>query len=253
MPMVASKGTRDLKAEIRARIWRLLEERGVSKPPKPIYGRIPNFDGAELACERVSELPEFRRASVIKINPDSPQMRSRYIALLLGKIVIMPTPRLREGFLILDPRSIPRNRISEAATIRGSFIWGSKISIKEIPKVDLLIVGSVAVNTKGARIGKGGGYADLEYSILRELGLVDEDTPVITTVHDLQIIDQEIPMEEHDLPVDIIVTPMRIIRIERAYRKPKGIYWDRIDREKLKEIPILAEILRERTEQKRRT
>jgi 5-formyltetrahydrofolate cyclo-ligase len=87
---------------------------------------------------------------------------------------------------------------------------------------------------------------------LRELGLVDEDTPVITTVHDLQIIDQEIPMEEHDLPVDIIVTPMRIIRIERAYRKPKGIYRDRIDREKLKEIPILAEILRERTEQKRK-
>lgn len=250
--MVVEKEAGDLKAGIRARIWRLLEEKGVSRPPKPIYGRIPNFEGAELACERASELPEFRRASVVKINPDSPQMRSRYIALAMGKIVIMPTPRLREGFLILDPRSIPRNRISEASTIRGSFIWGSKTSIKEMPKVDLLIVGSVAVNTKGARVGKGGGYADLEYGILRELGLVDEDTPVITTVHDLQIIDQEIPMEEHDLPVDIIVTPTRIIRVERAYRKPKGIYWERISEEKLREIPILAEILGKRVKHGRK-
>lgn len=242
---------KDLKNEIRTRIWRLLEERGVSRPPKPIYGRIPNFEGAEKACEEASRLSEFRRASVIKINPDSPQTRSRYIALSLGKIVIMPTPRLREGFLLLDPRSIPRHKFSEASTIRGSFVWGSKKPIKEIPRVDLVIVGSVAVNTMGARVGKGGGYADLEYGILRELGLVDENTPVITIVHDLQIIDQEIPMEKHDLPVDIIVTPTRIIRVDRRYRKPEGVYWDKIDREKLREIPVLVEILREKEKQSR--
>ncbi|MDT7888829.1 MAG: 5-formyltetrahydrofolate cyclo-ligase [Desulfurococcales archaeon] len=242
--MQDGEGSAELKAEIRDMVWRILEERGVSRPPKPIHGRIPNFAGSELACETVSGLPEFRQARVVKINPDSPQTRARYLSLRAGKLVIMPTPRLREGFLILDPRSIPVSKISEASTIRGSFVWGLKASIDEIPKVDLVIVGSVAVNKMGARLGKGGGYADLEYGVLRELGLVTEDTPVITTVHDLQIINREIPMEKHDLPVDLIITPTRVVEVEKAYRKPIGIYWDRIDRNKFREIPLLAEILK---------
>ncbi|HWQ17561.1 MAG TPA: 5-formyltetrahydrofolate cyclo-ligase [Sulfolobales archaeon] len=197
----------EIKAEIRRKIWRAMDEKRVSRPPRPIEGRIPNFIGAEEACEKVSRLPEFLKALVIKVNPDSPQTHARYLALSMSKIVIMPTPRLREGFLLLDPQRIPRDRLREASTIRGSFTWG--------------------------------GYADLEYGILRELGAVDENTPVITTVHDIQILDQEIPMEDHDLPVDIIVTPSRILRIERAYEKPKGIYWDKLDSRAYREIPVL--------------
>ncbi len=234
----------EAKAEIRSRIWRLLEERGVSRPPKPIVGRIPNFAGSEKACERASVLPEFRRASAVKINPDSPQARCRYLALLSGKLVIMPTPRLREGFLLLDPRAIPRDRLSQASTIRGAFEWGSRISIDEIPRIDLVIVGSVAVNRAGARVGKGGGYADLEYGILREVGAVGSSTPVITVVHDLQVVDFEIPMEEHDLPVDLIVTPTRVIEAEGRYPKPRGVYWDRVGGDMMARMPILAELAR---------
>ncbi len=232
----------DLKAEIRQAVWRAMEEKGVSRPPKPIVERIPNFIGAEAACEKVSRLPEFLRASVIKINPDSPQTHARFLALSMGKILIMPTPRLREGFLILDPRRIPRDRLREASTIRGSFIWGSGIRLRDIPKIDLVVVGSVAVNMKGARVGKGGGYADLEYGILRELGVVVESTPVITTVHDIQVLEIEIPMEDHDLPVDVIATPSRVMRIERVYRKPRGMYWGRLDRKAYREIPVLQEL-----------
>lgn len=235
-------GVGDIKAEIRSNVWRIMEARGVSKPPKPIIERIPNFIGAETACEKASKLPEFARASAIKINPDSPQTYARYLALSMGKVLVMPTPRLREGFLLLDPREIPRDRLREASTIRGSFIWGSRVGLRDIPRIDLVIVGSVAVNARGARIGKGGGYADLEYGILRELGVVDENTPVITTVHDIQVIEQEIPMEEHDLPVDVIVTPSRILRIERTYKKPKGVYWDKLDAKAFKEIPVLKEL-----------
>ena len=232
----------DVKAGIRQKVWRIMEERGVSRPPKPIVGRIPNFVGAETACERILRLSEFLRASVIKVNPDSPQMHARYLALSMGRVVIMPTPRLREGFLLLDPRRIPRDRFREASTIRGSFTWGSRVGLRDIPRIDLVVVGSVAINLRGARVGKGGGYADLEYGILRELGIVDENTPIITTIHDIQILEQEIPMEDHDLPVDIVVTPSRVLRIERVYAKPRGIYWDRLDSRAYKEIPILQEL-----------
>jgi 5-formyltetrahydrofolate cyclo-ligase len=45
----------------------------------------------------------------------------------------------------------------------------------------------VAVSRDGYRIGKGKGYADLEYAILKEMKAVDDDTTIVTTVHDSQV------------------------------------------------------------------
>ena len=59
-------------------------------------------------------------------------------------------------------------------------------------KIDLYVVASVAVSTNGVRLGKGRGFAELEWAILKELGLVDADTLVATTVHQAQIIEEEI-------------------------------------------------------------
>ena len=115
------------------------------------------------------------------------------------------------------------------------------MSIKD---VDLIVIGSVAVDVYGTRIGKGGGYAELEYAILREIGKVTEDTPIVTTVHDLQVLNNELPREKHDVPVDIIVTPTRIIRTIKPRPKPQGIYWDLLGEDKLESIPILKELLR---------
>jgi 5-formyltetrahydrofolate cyclo-ligase family len=58
------------------------------------------------------------------------------------------------------------------------------------------------------------GFAELEYGMLRWMGAVDDSTPVVTTVHDCQLLpDGDIPvnmMLEHDVPVDIIVTPTQV-------------------------------------------
>ena len=56
----------------------------------------------------------------------------------------------------------------------------------------------------GLRIGKGEGYADMEYAMMVTMGAVNQDTVVITTVHDCQIVD--IPdqlRDEYDLMVRI--------------------------------------------------
>jgi len=231
-----------IKESIRQRIWTRLERNKVDKFPKPIFGRIPNFLGAEEAAEKLSNLEEFRKAKTIFFNPDSPQRHARFLALKYGKIVIMATPRLRKGFLLLDPRNIPRNKFWEASSIRGAFKYGKIIGVPEEIKIDLKVAGSVAVSPKGGRIGKGGGYSDLEYAILRELNVLDDSTPIATTVHDLQI-EEEIPMLKHDVPVDIIVTPSKVIKIrEPYYQKPKGIYWEILPKEKLDKIPILNKL-----------
>ena len=231
------------KDEIRRRIWGLLESRGVARFPRPVYGRIPNFIGAEKAAERISEQKEFKSARVIKVNPDSPQMPIRRLILESGKTLIMPTPKLRSGFLLLDPKQIQRRNLAEASSIRGAFKYGRTCPLKDLPCIDLVIVGSVAVSKDGIRIGKGGGYSEIEYGILRELNLIEEGTPVFTSIHDLQLID-EAPREEHDLTVDLISTPRRIIRIRRVHPQPKGIFWRKLSERRLHEMPILLELKR---------
>ena len=229
------------KQRIREHVWRLLEEREVARFPKPIYGRIPNFIGAEKAASRLLNLREYVDSRVVKVNPDSPQRYVRYRCLVDGKILVMPTPRLRRGFLILDPSRIPRRMFERASTIRGAFRYGRMVDPEDIPRVDLIVVGSVAVSRDGVRIGKGGGYGELEYAILRELGKVDENTPIMTNVHDIQVY-EKLPSEPHDLTVDYIATPRNLIKIERRRARPRGILWNLLDEEKLNEIPLLRRL-----------
>lgn len=238
----------DVKAGIRERIWRLMEERNIARLPRPVYGRIPNFEGAEDAARRAASLRVFRSAEIVKANPDSPQRWLRLEALTQGKRLLMATPRLREGFLLLDPGRIPYRLLREASTIRGAFRLGEKLptprSLAKLGSIDLVVTGSVAVSPRtGARIGKGEGYAELEYGILRELGLVGGDTPVITTVHEVQLV-PDLPVEPHDVAVDIIATPRRVVEVKSRPPRPPGILWDRLSPEKLEAIPMLR-MLRE--------
>jgi 5-formyltetrahydrofolate cyclo-ligase len=106
--------------------------------------------------------------------------------------------------------------------------------------VDLIVCGTVAVNRDGVRVGKGGGYSDLEFALLVERGLVGDDTTIVTTVHDLQLLDEELPETGHDFRVDVIVTPEAIVRTP-SRRRPPGILWDHLDNAKRAAIPVLRE------------
>jgi len=198
------------KKEIRIRVWQLMEEKEIAAFPKPILNRIPNFVGAEKAAQNLRELPEYKAAKVVFCNPDSPQRPVREMALRDGKTVVMATPKLREGFLLLDPDKIPLSRIPEASTIRGAFKHGRPVESSEV-RVDLFVAGSVAVSPDGGRLGKGTGYSDQEYMILKSSRGLASQATVVTTVHDVQIV-ENIPRDQWDIPVDVISTPTRVIR-----------------------------------------
>ncbi|MCS7094961.1 MAG: 5-formyltetrahydrofolate cyclo-ligase [Thaumarchaeota archaeon] len=234
--------SRVLKAGIREEVWRMMEERGVASFPVPVRGRIPNFKGAERAAALLAADPEFEEARVVKVNPDSPQLAVRKEVLRSGKTLVMPTPRLRGGFLLIDSRTVPRRELERAATIRGAFVYGKPVHPSELPEVDLIVLGSVAVTEDGWRVGKGEGYAELEYAILRTFGKVEEGVKVYTTVHELQITDF-VPVEPFDVAVDAIFTDRRVIRCPQR-RKPDRIYWELLEEEKLSEIPLLRELRR---------
>ncbi len=219
----------------------MLEEKGVATFPKPVVGRIPNFIGALRAAKMLSRHRVYQNASVVKVGPDSPQKPVRKQCLIDGKLLIVPTPRIREGFLKIVPSSVPSNKFELASTIRGSYIFGEKLSLDNLPEIDLIVVGSVAVALDGWRLGKGEGYSEIEYAVLRMINKIDEDTPIVTTIHHLQLVNH-IPHDKFDVPVDIIFTEDRVVEVSPRKPRPSGIIWSLLPPKKLKEIPILKEL-----------
>src|SRR4051812_16291315 len=202
------------KDQVRREVWRSMDRDGVSRFPGA-EGRIPNFAGAKAAAERLARHPDWVRATTIKANPDSPQTHARRLALAQGKCLVMAVPRLRDEhpFRLLDPRKLSAEEQREAATIKGALRHGLVIDLEQVPPLDFILTGSVAVNLKGARIGKGGGFSDLEYGLLAESGKVDRHTMVATTVHPIQILRENLLATEHDIPVDVIATPRAVIDV----------------------------------------
>ena len=70
------------------------------------------------------------------------------------------------------------------------------------------------------------------------------DTVVVTTVHDLQLVAGAIPMTSHDLPVDVVVTPTRIVRCRGDFERPRGIEWDALSPAQLDAMPAVAGLRR---------
>jgi 5-formyltetrahydrofolate cyclo-ligase len=177
----------------------------------------------------------------VKANPDSPQTHVRRLALEQGKLLVMAVPRLRDQhpFRLLDPRRLSPSELREAATIKGALRHGRVIDLDQVPELDLVLTGSVAVNLKGARLGKGGGFSDLEYGLLREAAKVDRRTFVATTVHPIQILRENLLMTAHDIPVNVVATPRAAIEVDGAYPRPRGILWDHLQPPQIHEIPVL--------------
>ncbi|XP_036045118.1 methenyltetrahydrofolate synthase domain-containing protein isoform X2 [Onychomys torridus] len=236
------------KQGIREQIWDYMESHDLADFPRPVHHRIPNFKGASHAAGHLPHLHAFSVARTIKVNPDAPQRNARFLVLESKKTLLVPTPRLRTGLFnkITPPPGATKDILRKCATSQGVRNFSVPVSLDSSVLVDLIVVGSVAVSEKGWRIGKGEGYADLEYAMMVSMGAVHEGTPVVTIVHDCQVVDiPEALLEDHDLTIDYIITPTRVIATGCARPKPTGIIWSKVSCEMLTKIPVLRS-LRER-------
>lgn len=109
--------------------------------------------------------------------------------------------------------------------------------------MDIVVVGCVGVTRKGGRTGKGAGFADLELGIFREVGTVTDATPICTTVHSVQVVDDDaVVMQGHDSALDWIATEQELIETRTPFPQPKGVAWDVVQQNQLDSIPFLARI-----------
>ncbi len=236
------------KSALREESWQAVVDAGASRFPGAFH-RIPNFVGAEAAAELLRGTPEWQAARSVKANPDSPQWPVRQRALEDGMTVYMAVPRLagEHPFTALRPEALtvsPR----KASSIKGSSVHGVPVAVEALTAIDLVVTGCVAVDATGARLGKGGGFADLEFALAQAAGMITADTVVATTVHDSQVLGAgRIPVTDHDAPLDLIVTPTRVIRVPRGRPRPSGILWEDLTDDKIAAIPLLQRLAQERT------
>ncbi len=239
------EGRNPEKDALRSEVWTTLEayEANVGD----VWSHIPNFVGADLAAARLAELPIWKNARIVKCNPDAAQIPVRLRALQEGKPLYTPFPQLAHEFpfILLDPEDLLRRGIpfEDAAPIEGAVEHGLAVRFEAMQPFDLVVVGCVAVTRAGGRTGKGGGFADLELGIFREMGLITSQTPIVTTVHPLQVVDNNLLlMQGHDTPLDWIITSDEVIETHTAYPQPTGVSWDEVRADQWASMPFLADL-----------
>ena len=233
------------KDRLRSEIWGTLERAEVNVGP--VWSRIPNFAGADLAAWNLAQTPEWKAALVVKCNPDPPQIPVRLRALHEGKVVYAPVPELTKGFpfVRLDPEKLRAKGVEfETAAPSGGFLeHGDPVAFEAMEMLDFVVVGCVAVTRSGGRTGKGGGFADLELGIFRELGKLRETTVIETTVHSSQVVDDSrLPMMRHDSVLNFVATEKELIDTHTAFAQPAGVDWDRVQPDQYENIPFLTEL-----------
>ena len=217
---------KDEKEQVRKSIYDKLFKEGQSLRPNGDYGKIPDFKGSDIAADLLATTGEWKNSKTIFCSPDSAQIPVRFLALKENKNLIMASPNLEHGYLFLEGNKLNGNE-KEAATKEGAFNhcsrffdFGEKAFAASDDSesdyydivIDMVVEGSVGVDRLGNRIGKGKGFADREIEDLFNKNLINEDTPLVTTIHTFQLV-ENIPMERHDKKLNMIVTTKDIIRI----------------------------------------
>ncbi|MDH3674260.1 MAG: 5-formyltetrahydrofolate cyclo-ligase [Anaerolineae bacterium] len=241
----AWSGRHRAKDVLRSEIWSQLAQQGAALG-EPV-GHIPSFVGGDEAADRLAQLPFWQQAKIIKCNPDTAQVPVRLRALQDGKKLYMAVPRLvqEKCFVELTALDLQQRGLEPraAATHQGAMKHGCLVAFEEMESIDVVVTGCVAVSRDGGRTGKGAGFADLELGILRQLGLVQPDTPIVTTVHPLQVVDSShLPMLSHDWSLTWIITPNEVIETQLTRSQPTGLEWAKVRPEQLESIPVLRHL-----------
>ncbi len=236
----------------RERIWHELLT--VGRPDSRFHwdfsSFIADFEGSEECGSRVRDLRSYVGGDLLFITPDNSTEALRHQVMADGRPFLMTTYGIGRGFLLLDPAKVPAGEHRYAATLDGMDRYATPLSVGELRKcghIGLLVTGGSAVSRNGVRFGKGHGYFDLEWAMLSELGLTDSTSEIADVVHGCQVVDDDLLGDDHDVPVDWIITPTASVQVDDPGRRPGRIHWDLLDGSPLMTTPPIQELFAERS------
>ena len=191
---------KELKAVLRKEIRKLREE-------------LPEDERKELSrkvIENLKKLKEFKKAKTIML----------YYP-IKGEVDLTPlfTDILESGKKLLLPKVVGENiypiEVNDLSCLgEGCFNipepLGGKIYKPE--KIDLVVVPGVAFDKKGCRLGFGKGFYDRFLPRIKGFK--------VGVAYDFQV-KEEILCEEHDIPLDAVITPSTIYRRAGNVAKPQ--------------------------------
>jgi 5-formyltetrahydrofolate cyclo-ligase len=240
---------------VRVAVWDRL--RNVARPDSRFHLDfsmfIPDYPGSERIPAALRELPFTAGGGPVFVTPDNNLETLRAELLRVGRPLLVTTYGILRGFVFFRPGGVPEDSIDFAASLDGMERFGTPLDLeglRGLGRLDFLVTGASAVSRDGIRFGKGHGYFDVEWALLRDLGAVDEDTPVVACVDDTQYVEEDLPARDTDTLVDWIVTPTRSVRVARTRPKPAGVRWDVLDPHLLATIPPLQELHAARSDAK---
>ena len=184
---------------------------------------------SRLACERAWE--EFR--GLHTLHPLESLRICAYMPFGPELDILPLMHQLRHaGCILYIPRTHPEDHslswyhwTEELVLNRGKFGIlepdepSVPVTVEELHKVDLILVPGLAFDRLGGRLGLGAGYYD---RFLGRWARKGTTSPRLwSLIYGCQVI-EHIPMESHDIPVDVIVTDREVIQT-RLYRCQEAV------------------------------
>lgn len=164
---------------------------------------VEKFSGM-VADKLVQVLPESFRSIMfyVPINNEIDLLRFAMRMVQKGKIVLFPRLRNYEDIV----PCVVRDMFNDF--VRGAYNIPEPNTASYNGAVDVIIAPGIAFDVTGHRIGYGKGYFDKFLSAGRY-------GTAIGVGYDFQVV-ESLPHDAHDVPVDVIVTPERILQIKES-------------------------------------
>ena len=175
-------------------------------------------EASEAITDRLINLPAWKKATAISCYismPNSEVQTSGVLENALQKQLFVPKVL---GMNSPDMVMLKVKNLEEIDTFPKSK-WGIPESPEDGPDktydgiIDLVVVPGVVFDTSCHRVGHGKGYYDCFLSRINEEH-AKRNLPRPVTIglcFDEQVVDEPVPTEGHDVPLDLIVTPSRIL------------------------------------------
>lgn len=189
----------DAKSELR----RVIREHRRSRTPK----ELANL-GADLVDHGIQAVGNARTVALYVSTEFEPPtielmdaLHSRGVRILL--------PALGPGLERRWSEYLGSQDLTQRAPGRPPEPTGPTYPAEAIAQAEVVITPALAIDGFGNRLGQGGGWYD------RMLTLITPGTPTYAMVFDEELITtQELPRDEHDIPIQAVITPTRVFLIE---------------------------------------